>query len=469
MIWRRTVAFLFCLHVLSSAFAAEWMRFPEYRRTVLPNGITLLLIENHEAPLISLDLGLRTGSVQDPAGQDGLADLTNDLLRKGAGARTADQIADELDFIGATLSTWAPLEMTRLHAEFLKKDLSTGVELFADLVLRPTFPEAEVAKLQKQRVDQLRSQKDQPLEVIRNYQRRFLFGAHPYGRSPGGDEETVARIKREDVVRFYKDTYVSSNMIIAAAGSFKADEMEKILARTFGSLAPKAAPDTILPSRPAPSGRRVLLVDKPDSTQSFFCLGHFGLAINDPDRVAVQLINTLFGGRFTSRLNNTLRVESGLTYGASSQFDHLRQPGDFNIITFTRNETTSKTLDTTLDILKKLHANGITAEELASAKTYIKGQFGPSLETAEQVADRLVSFEIYGLDPKVEVDQFADRLDAITIEETKRLIKKAFPLENLSVTIIGKASEVSPVLKTFAAEIQSCSISAPGYAGPSQK
>jgi zinc protease len=459
---KRFVFAMFSLLALSGS-AAEWMKFPAYQRTVLPNGVTLLLVEKHGAPLINLNLALRSGSTQDPIGKEGLADITNDLLRKGAGSRSAEQIADDLDFIGATLNTLAGQEITRVQTEFLKKDFAMGLEIFSDLILRPKFPADEVAKILKQRVDHLKEQKDHPSAVISQYHRHFLFGTHSYGRPAGGDEVSIPKLTREDIATFHQQTYVASNMVIVACGDFASAEMQKQLSARFGTLPAKDIARTALSKPPTVTGKRLLLVDKPDSTQSFFRIGNVASAVNDPDRITMDLVNTLFGGRFTSRLNTALRIDSGLSYGANSSFERLRQPAGFTIGSFTKNATTEEALGAALKVLQSLHANGITEAELASGKAYIKGQFGPKLETPDQIAERLAYYEIYGLDPKVEVDQFATRLDAITISEAKHVIAEKFPSTNLVFTVIGKASEIAPLMKKFAPEVKTISINDPGF------
>ena len=444
------------------AMAGDWLKFPAYKRTLLPNGVTLLVMEKHSAPLISISVVLKSGSVQDPAGQEGLADITNALLRKGAGQRSAQQIAEDVDFIGATLATNASYESTNVRTEFLKKDLTTGLDILRDLLLHPTFPQEEVDKILKQRADGLKAAKDNPQGVMGWYYNDFLFGAHPYARPSGGTELSVAGIKREDIVRFHEQNYVSGNIIISVCGDLQTAEMEKLLTARFGALPKKSAPAVSVPKPQPVSGVKLLFIDKPDATQTFFRFGNVGIARNDPDRAAVDIINTLFGGRFTSRINTALRIDSGLTYGANSFFDRRKQPGPFVISSYTRNATTEKALDMALDILKELHEKGFTEAQLASARAYIKGQFGPEVETSDQLANLMAEFEIYGLDAK-EVDEYAARLDAVTMADARRVIEKDFPSKNLVFTIIGKGSEVGALMKKYAPQVETRSISDPGF------
>ncbi len=455
---RLALLVLFALPLASQ----DWVKFPDYKRAVLPNGVTLLVMEKHSAPLVSFNVTLKTGSAQDPAGKEGLADLTNDLLRKGAGRRTAQQISEDLDFIGATYSTTASYESTRVRAEFLKKDLVAGLDLLSDVILHPTFPQAEVEKLLKQRADELKAQKDEPRAVIDGYYNAALFGRHPYGRPPAGDERSVAAITRDDVTRFHAANYTAGNLLIAVCGDFQRADMEKLLTARFGSLPAKTVAPAALPAPQASGETRMLLVDKPDATQTFFRFGNAGIARNDPDRAAIDIVNTLFGGRFTSLLNTRLRIDSGLTYGARSAFDRRKQPGPFYIDSYTKNDSTEKAMDMALDVLKELHDKGFTAEQLASAKAYIKGQYGPRVETSDQLASLMIDFEIYGLDAK-EVDEYAKRLDAVTMSDAKRVIEKNYPSKALVFAVIGKASEIAPLMKKYAGKIETRAIGDPGF------
>jgi zinc protease len=442
------------------------MQFPDYHRYVLPNGVTLLLIEKHDTPLISLSAALRSGSTRDPAGKEGLADLTNDLLRKGTRTRSAEQISEELDFMGATFETTTALEMTTLSTEFLKKDLTKAFNLFAEILSEPSFPGDEVSKLTEQRVDEIKANKDQPLVVISTYFRQFLFGDHLYGRPTQGDEKSVAALTREDVVRFHSDTYVSSNLIVAACGDFELEMIEKLIRGRFGSLPPVVASGSTLTIPKAVAGKSVLQVDKPDATQTFFCIGNTGVAVNDPDQFTLAIVNTIFGGRFTSRINTALRIDSGLSYGASSRFEPLRKPGSFRIASYTRNASTEEALDTALAVLDALHRKGITEAELASAKAYLKGQFGPRLETGEQLLEELVRFEIYGLDPREMVDRYAERIDSVTLPATHRVIKEKFPSKDLALVLIGKTAEIGKLAGKYGEQIRRVSIRDTGFGKP---
>jgi zinc protease len=462
------------------------LKLPPYKKVQLKNGLTLLLMEQHEVPLVSFNALVRGGGVADTPGKEGVASVTAGLLRKGTKARTANQLSEELDFIGGQLGAGAGTDTSNVSAEFVKKDLAKGLDLLSDVMLNPIFPPDEVSKLLKQRLDGIKSAKDRAQGVIAQYYNSYLYGKHPYARPAGGDENSLAAITRDDIVKFYQSNYVPGNTILAVVGDFQTAEMEKILTDKFSSWPGSSAPST--PAAKAPpakkagggsqpvkavatasmpeavpaTGKRLLLVDKPDATQTFFRIGNVGIARKNPDRLGVIVVNTLFGGRFTSWLSTELRIKNGLTYGASSFFDERVGRGPFAINSFTPNATTERCIDLALEALKRLHEKGITEEELKSAKAYIKGQFPPSIETSDQLARAIAELEFYGLDER-EINTFSAKIDAMTLADSKRIIDQYFPLDNLVFVLIGKASEIEPVAKKYAPKMDTKSISQPGF------
>ena len=438
------------------------LKLPPFKKVKLKNGLTVLLMEQREVPIISFNFIVKSGSVADPAGKEGLASLTAELLRKGTKTRTADQLSGELDFIGGTLGAFTNYDYTFGTAEFVKKDIAKGLELLSDVLLNPTFPQDEVKKLQTQNIDEIKASKDEAAGVIGAYYSSFLFGKHPYGRPSYGDERSLAAVARADVEKFYQTYYTPSNTILAVVGDFDTAEMERMLSEKFGAWPDRAAPAVALDAPAASTGRKLLLVDKPDSAQTFYYIGNLGVPRTNKDRVMVNVVNTLFGGRFTSMLNSELRIKTGLTYGARSIFDLRKAPGPFYISTYTKNATTERAIDLTLDILKRLHEKGITEEELKSAKSYITGQYPPRIETTDQLASLIAQLEFYGLD-EAEVNTLYSQIDAMTLADARRIIKDYYPLDNLVFVLIGKASEIEPVVKKYAPNLSKKSISEPGF------
>ena len=443
--------------------AQQSLKLPDYQKTKLPNGLTIILMRQTEVPLISFNIGVRAGAVNDPIGKEGVSSVTAELLRKGTKARTAGQLSSELDFVGGTLSFGAEADFVRGQAEFLKQDLSLGLDVLADVLLTPTFQQAEVDKLLAQRIDGVKQSKDRAAAVIQNYFNAYLYGQHPYGRPEEGNEKSLAAIKRADVVSFYEKNYGPQSTTIAVVGDFDPAAMLTSLKNKFGAWKQQGSAATVkLPEPLAYKGKKLLLVDKPDSTQTYFLIGNIGIARNNSDRVGIQVINTVFGGRFTSMLNDALRVNSGLTYGARSTFNQYRVAGPFVISTYTQNKTTVQAMDMALDLLKKLHEQGLSEEQLKSAKAYIKGTFPPNIETNDQLARVLVEMEVYGLNEN-EINEYFARIDALTMADTKRIIRQYYPLDNLVFTLIGKAEEIKEQVRKYAPQLDEKKINQVGF------
>ena len=450
---------------LSAAAAPQTLHMQPHEKYVLKNGLTVLLLEKHGVPLINVYALVKTGAAADPAGEEGLASITAGLLRKGTKTRTAQQFAADLDYIGGTFEADAGADFTSVSEEFLTKDLDRGLGLLSDALLHPTFPKEEADKLLAQAVDNVRGAKDDPQQVLGSYYYGYLYGTHPYGRPAGGDEVSLGHIQRDSIAKFYESNYAPANTLLAVAGEFNSAEMRKKLDEIFGAWPARAAKEVAVPPAAPVKAKRLLLVDKGDATQTYFAFGNIGTARNDPDRVPIRVVNTIFGGRFTSELNEALRVESGYSYGASSFFDSRKAPGPFGIFSFTKNETTAPAIDKALEVLQKLHKDGVTPEQLKSAKSYIKGQFPPNIETSRQLAQIIATHEFYGLGDD-EINQLEARLDAVTPEVARQAIQKHFPSENLVFVLIGKASEIAPAVQKYAEKRDARAISEPGFWPP---
>lgn len=450
--------------ICASVFAQEntSVRLPPYSKLQLKNGMTVLLMEQHEVPIISFSILLKAGSVADPTGKEGLASLTADLLRKGTRNRTADQLSSDLDFIGGEFDMNTSTDFTSGSAEFLKKDIHQGLDLLADVVLHPVFPPDEVEKLVQQRVDGIKSAKDRAESVIGRYFFSYLYGRHLYGRPVGGDERSLATITPQDVQRFYDAHYGPANMILAAAGDFTSSEMGPLIEEKFNGWAAKSPVPVNIDEPVLARGKRLLLIDKPDSTQTYFYIGNLGISRTNPDRVAIDVVNSLFGGSYTSKLNTALRIDSGLTYGAYSSFDQHKLAGPFIMSTFTRNATTEKAVDMALEVLSSFHETGVSETDLTSAKAYLKGQFPTSIETTDRLASTIASLEFYGLDES-DVNAYYAKIDAVTVADARRIIKTYLPQDNLVLVLIGRAAEIQTVAKKYAPVIDMKTITQPGF------
>ncbi len=440
------------------------VRLPRYAREVLNNGAVLVLMPRKGVPLVSVQVTVKGGAESDPPELAGLSTITAELLRRGTRTRDAGRFSEELDFIGAAFSARAEPQATVVATEFLSKDTDRAIDLLSDAVLHPTFPEEEVRKALTQRIESSKASKDSPMSAASLYYQVFFFGSqHPYGRLSGGDEISLKRIDRAAIASHHARMYAGANLIVVAAGDFDQAGMRAKLAKAFGA-APAGKPYEWQKDRAAGgSGSRLLLIDKPDATQTYFWIGNTGITRTHPDRIPVWIVNTLFGGRFTSMLNDELRVNSGLTYGASSRVDENRLTGRISMVSYTRTDATVKAIDLALATLKRLREQGISAEQLASAKAYLKGGFPTErLETSAQLADALGEIELFGL-PRTEIDDLFARIDAVTVEQANEAVRKHFGNGDLVFTLVGNAAKIRESVKKYAQQVTEIPITTPGF------
>ncbi|MHB0970036.1 MAG: M16 family metallopeptidase [Thermoanaerobaculia bacterium] len=455
---------LVALAAAPAAVAASGdVTLPQWREVNLKNGAKLLLVEKKDVPMIAVTALLRGGAIADPASKHGLGALTSEMMMKGAGARSAEQIAAVVDSLGANLSIDAETEATLVRADFMAKDAPAMIEIIGDLLQRPTFPESEFEKVRSRAIESIAAAKDSDLRLLNGvYFSAYLYGNHPYGNPVGGTEASLATIAREDVMRFHRDHFGGDRMIAAVVGDFDAKQMESLLRKAFGDW-PKAAVNApVAPPVAKATGRRVLLVDKPDATQTYFWIGNTGTSRRTPERVAVDVANTYFGGRFTSLINTALRIKSGLTYGARSVMVRESRPGPLAIASYTRTDATEKAVDMALEVLNGFRTTGVDDTALASVKAYVLGQFPPDLESNGQLASRIAEIEFYELG-RDEVDAYALNVRNLTSAEVKRAIDATYPAsDDLAFVFIGNAGAIRDVAKKYG-KVEEIRISDPKF------
>ena len=449
------------LALLAGSAFAEGVTLPPFHRFELDNGTVLLLSQEPEVPLVSVTAVLRGGAVADPADHGGLANLLAALLEKGAGDRDAAQFAEAVDASGGSLTSRADLETITISGTFLARDAGLMVELLSDMILRPGLEEAELDKLRERSINFIRAAKDTNLNALLPiYGMAFLFGEHAYGNPVS--ETTVAEISHEDVLDFYEQQLGGDRLTIAVTGDFDVALMSARLGEAFGDWRPAGGTLPEVPAAGQQAGRRVLLIDKPGATQTYFWLGNVGVARDYGNRAALDIANTLFGGRFTSMLNTELRVNSGLTYGARSQLSRASQAGSIAITSFTPTETTIEAIDMALAVLDRLHADGVEEDMLVSARNYILGQFPTALETAAQLSSQLAALEAFGLDVSY-INDYGTALASAEIDTLVAVIEDVFPAsDDLVFVLLGDAGLIREQVSKYGPLIE-MSITEPAF------
>lgn len=434
---------------------------PAYETVTLANGLVINLMPQKEVPLISLNAVVRVGAVDDTV--SGLAYIASQSLMLGAGKLTKAEIEQKIDFLGASINTSADKEGSYVSANFMAKDVDTLLAIFSDVLQAPSFNSQEFDKLKQREIAGLAQEKESPRAVIGRYFDKLAFGDHAYGKPVSGNSESVAKISVNDLLAFHSSHYLPANTAINVVGDFEPSAMKAKLEAAFGGWqGTKAESNVDLSAGLADfSQSRVLLVDKPDAIETTFLIGGKGISRDNPDYVGLTVVNTILGGRFTSWLNDELRVNAGLTYGARSGFTPYSKAGVFQISTFTKSETTKEAIDLALKTYARLWQKGIDQGTLDSAKAYVKGQFPPKFETSGQLAGLLADMYLYGFDDNF-INQFQAKVDGLTLEETQRLVRDYFPQENLQFVLIGNASSIAPIAAQYG-EVTQVDIKAMGF------
>ncbi len=441
-----------CLALMpvAAALGAGEVRLPVYKLATLPNGAVVALVEKRDTPLVSMNVILRGGALGDPMGKDGTASLYADLIQKGAGARAAAPFAEAIDNVGGSLSAGAGAESIGVSASFMSRDVDLMLELVADVLQRPRLEAAEFEKARMLAVQSIVAAKDaDPRALMSSYGDAWLFRGHPYGRPVGGSEATLAAVTLDDIRRYYAEQVGGDRMIITVVGDVDSATLLRQLEQSFGTWRKAGAPLPAVPPPARVTGRSVLLVDKPGATQTYFWLGNVGASRTDPARTAQSVVNTVFGGRFTSMLNTELRIKSGLTYGASASFSRPSQPGSFQIASYTETAKTTRAIDMALDTLARLHKDGLDAGQLQSSQSYILGQFPPTIETNGQIAARLADMLFHGLGPD-DVNEYAARVAKVDAAAVRSAIEQSFPQpDDLVLVLIGDAAKIRDAVKKY--------------------
>jgi predicted Zn-dependent peptidase len=436
--------------LVSAVAGAQGVQLPKATVIELKNGTRLILAEKRDVPLISFSAWLRGGVLGEPQGKEGLATLTGELMLKGAGKRNAQQFAETVDGVGAELSVSAMREALQVNGQFMARDTALMVELLSDVLMRPRLEPGEFDKLRDRMASEISAAKDaDPRGLIGIYFLAFHFQSHPYGRSVIGSETSLATLKREDVLAYVKSQLGGDRLILSMVGDFDTKQLASQLQAALGGWARAEAPAPVAPPTSVSKGRRVLLVDKPDATQTYFWMGNTGIARNDPDRVAVTLANTQLGGRFTSLLNTELRVKTGLSYGAHSVMAQETQPGVVAIASYTKTESTGRAIDLALDVFARYRREGMDDTVHASTQAYVLGQFPPTLETSGQLAMKLSELAFYGLDAS-DVNGFSSEVMSTRPERIREVIQRVLPApEHLTLVLIGKASAIRDTARRY--------------------
>ena len=421
--------------------------FPPFREATLPNGLRLLVVESHKQPVVSLSLSFPAGSAYDPAGKEGLADVVAGLLTKGAGSRTAEQIAEAIEGAGGSLGAGAGVDFLSISATVLTPSLPLAFELVGDAVIRPTFADKELELLRTQTLSGLQVQLSRPEVLADRIFRKAIYGEHPYARSP--TPASVGSITRADVVAYHRARLVPGGALLVLAGDVTPADAERLAARAFQGWKGPAAAATAFPAPPSRSVAELILVHRPGSVQSNIVVGNLTFAPNDPRVYAAAVTNQVLGGGAAARLFMILREQRSWTYGAYSRYTRRRELGSFAATTEVRTEVTDSALRELLHQLRRIGEETVPDSELEQAKGSLVGSYPLSIESADQVADAVGNARLYGMPPDF-VQTYRVKLGAVTSADVQAAARGTIRPDAAAIVVVGDGARIYERIKAIA-------------------
>jgi zinc protease len=413
--------------------------FPPVQRTVLPNGLVVLVCEEPSLPVVTIRFLTDAGSRRDPPGRGGLAYLTARGLLLGTSKRKATAINEELDFMGASLNASADRDYAGLTLRVLKKDLEKGFDLLMDVLTQPTFPEEEIRRETEKTLAVIHASEDQPDDVADRAFKKTLFATGPYGHPVEGTKESVQGMTRDEVMRFHRTYYRPNDSILVAVGDITQAEVK---ARLLPALT--AWPKVEVPGMPSPPplerGPKEVKVDRP-ITQANIILGHGGVTRDNPDYYRLTVMNYILGGGgLTSRLMETIRIRRGLAYSVGSFFDPGKEQGSFEIVLQTKNGSAREAISLSLEEMGRMRKELVTEQELEGAKKYLVGSFPMRFDTQGKLSQFLSQVEFYGLGLDYP-DRYPSLIHSITREEVLRVAETYLHPDQVILVVVANLRE----------------------------
>ncbi len=441
------------------------IKVPAATETTLANGLSLVVVEDQRLPLVSFRLALRTGDAHDPKELPGLMDMMTGLLTEGTESRSSREIADEVARLGAALQAGANSDYTTIAASSLATFSDNILELMADVVLRPSFPENEVDLTRQNTKESLKQQRAQPSFLASEMVARIMFGEHPYHvTSP--TPEAVDATTRNRLIKFHRSTFIANNAVMVVVGDVKYDNVVERVEKLFGNWGQGEALGDNFPPPPTRNSRRAYLVDRPGSAQANIVIANPGIKRTSPDYFPMLLMHTVLGANASSRLFMNLREDKGYTYGAYSSLDARRTAGTFRATAEVRTPVTGDSLKEFFYELDKIRSEPVSEKEISDAKSYLTGVYPIRLETQEGLIDQLVQIKMFDL-PDNYLELYRDQIQAVTLEEIQDVARRYVKPEQAAIVIVGDGAQLEEQLKPYANEVEFYSTAGKKKAKPS--
>ena len=424
------------------------LRVPPITTRQLPNGLRIVVVEQHELPIADFILEVRNGGEADPTNRAGTAALAAAMLTEGTTTRSALEIADQAAFLGVRLGAGSGWEQSTVSLHTPTAQLDSALALFADVALHPAFPAPDLERVRKVRLTSLQQLRDRgPSIADRAYANAVYGEQHPYGRPLAGTEASLAAITRADIQSFYDTYYRPNNATLLVVGDVRPDNVERRAQALFGGWARADVPAPTNATAQTPKATTLVLIDKPGAAQSSFRLGGIGAPRSTKDYFALQVLNTILGGSFTSRLNQNLRETKGYTYGAGSGFSMRRQAGPF---TASAEVVSAKSDSALVEFMKELRAirDTVPGDELAKAKRYLQLGLPEDFETTGSIASQMIPLITYGI-PLDFYNSAVENIGAVTQADVQRVARQYVDPDKLTIVIVGDRKSIEPGLRAL--------------------
>jgi zinc protease len=428
-------------------------QFPHVVRQRLDSGLTLLSAQHGDLPLVTVRAVIDAGAAAEATGEEGLAWLTAQALQGGTARRSGDALAWELERLGTQMEAWATWDSLNVALTTPADRLAEALLLLTEIVREPAFPLAEVDRARNEQLAEILRRSTEPRSLADDAAVRFIFAEDAaYGRPLVGVTDTVQTFDRAAAAAFHRRCFTPRNTAFIVVGNVTADTARREVERAAGDWTggQTAAPE---PHSPARFDRTtVFLVDRPSAVQSELRIGHVGVPRHHPDYYALLVLNTLVGGAFTSRLNMSLREKHGFTYGVRSNFAFRRAAGPFIIQTAVASDVTARAVEETLRVLRDVHDNGVTDEEVRAARDYVAGTLPLQMQTTVQLAAKLADLHTFDL-PRDYFESYREQIAAVSTTAVVDAARRHLHPDRLSIVVVGNASQVRQDLQTLGYDV----------------
>ncbi|MGC4065382.1 MAG: pitrilysin family protein [Polyangiaceae bacterium] len=408
-------------------------------------GVPLFVETSHALPLVNVIVARKTGAVLDPLGHEGITRLLSRLSRRTAGGRPLQTIEETLDRLGASLGTDAGYSSTSLSGTVISRSLEPFIELVADAMGRPSLDVTEFERLKRETRAEIIEGLDNDRALAHRALRRTMYPNHPYARSASGTIASIARIEHEAVRAYDAQVRRRDSLVIGMSGSIDLAEARRHVERILEAIPTGLAPHIEISDPIVPEGRRLVIVDKPERAQTQILIGLSGTKPTDPDQTALHVAITVFGGTFSSRLMQEIRVARGWSYGAYASLPIDRHRQMLSLWTFPSKEDAASCGKLQIELLEKLVADGITEDELDFAKKSLVRSHAFSIDTAAKRLGLAIDIAVLGL-PEDYYDQYEERVAAVTLDEANAALRTRLDPSRLVFSVVGSADELKPRL-----------------------